>query len=122
MLNRGDSSKSISTEYRDLGVDKTIVTPYEQGFRFSVTLLNGLSLPVLPDPRRFTLSFVEVSYDFNYVTHLYDKTAINLDYEVCDFEKEFGHIDKDFSNSGFTRMYCPKNSNYHVTGNVECKC
>ena len=119
LINRGDSSKSISTEHRDLGQDDTIVKPYEKGFRLAVSLLNNNFIPVLPDPRYFTFDFIQVSYKI--VNGVLDITPTRLGYEPCDVEKEFGNIDKDFTTFDKFGLWCPSNTDYHVAGNVECK-
>ena len=111
-------SLSLNTEYRDLGKYDDDITPYEKGFRFTVSLLTSDSVPVVFNETYFTLTFLQVAYFDDGINPVLP-VRTDLQYEIWDLDKEFGHTDKDFSGSGFVHMYWPIKTDYQVAGNVE---
>jgi len=115
MVNRADSSKSRSTEYRNLGEYDSNIYPYEKGFRFTVTFTNQISQPIPIDPSYFTLHFFQGTYLNDGTTVSFGE--VDLEYEVCDLEKELPDIDYDSKRAALAQMYCPINTDFKVAGN-----
>ena len=116
MVNRGDSSLSISTEYRDLGEYDVVKNPYDKGFRFIVTLINRYSQSIEIDPSILTMHFTQSTYTFDGSV----RSAVDTDlgYELCDFENEFSHTDIDMEKSRSINLYCPKRKDFQIAGNI----
>ena len=116
MINRGDSSLSISTEYRDLGEYDVAKTPYDKGFRFVVTLINKYSQSIEIDPSIFTMHFSQSTYTFDGSV----RSAVHTDlgYELCDLDNEFSHTDIDMEKTESINLYCPKRKDFQIAGNV----
>ena len=116
MINKGDSSLSISTEYRDLAKYDTDIAPYNNGFRFTVSLVNRVSQPINIDPSYFTLHLTQNTYSFNGPVR--QQVDTDLGYELCDLEKEFSHTEFDIEKGKLLNLYCPKNNEFKIAGNV----
>ena len=115
MFNREDSSKSKSTEYRNLREYDHDIYPYEKGFRFTVSLTNVISQPIPLNPSLFTLEIYQGTY-YNDGTSV-QFTETSLGYEVCDLEKELPGVDYDISRAALANLYWPKNTNFKMAGN-----
>ena len=119
MINRADSSKSKSTEYRNLREYDHDIYPYEKGFRFTVSLTNVISQPIPLNPSLFTLEIYQGTY-YNDGTSV-QFTETSLGYEVCDLEKELPGVDYDISRATLSNMYCPINTDFKISGNYAGK-
>ena len=115
MINRSDSSKSISTEYRNLAEYDEDIYPYESGFRLMLSVTSMDSLPIPLDPSVLTLHIVQGTY-VNFGTTV-EFVETELGYELCDYEKELPGIEFDQERAELSNVYWPKRSDFKIAGN-----
>ena len=115
MIYRSGSNKSISSEFRNLGKYDDNIFPYQEGFKFAISFTNSLAQAVPLNPAYFTLEVMQTTVTYNGGATTVDFT--DLEYELCDIEKEFAGQDEYFSRGATGGLYCPKNNNYKVAGN-----
>jgi len=107
MINRADSNKSISSEFRNLNVYDSDIFPHNKGFMFGVTFTNELSVPIPLDPSYFTL---EITQGFQTLTgNSTTSNEVDLGYELCDIDKDFPSFSGNNEKINLANIYCPKN-------------
>jgi len=115
MINRADSNKSISSEFRNLNDYDSDILPHSKGFMFGVTFTNQFSVPIPLDPSYFTLQFIQGYQTFTGSSIILNE--IDLGYEICDIERDFPSYTGNLDKAKFVNAYCPKNKDFIIAGN-----
>jgi len=80
MINRGDSNKSVSSEFRNLNEFDQNIFPYQEGLKIAIAFTNGFAQPITIDPSYFTLQFYQGTYINDGTSVSYQR--IDLGYEL----------------------------------------
>ena len=119
LIMKQQSNNSLNKVFIDLAHDENAYYPYEEGFKFGVTLDLGGATPIEIDTSKINLRFMKISASFE------SNGGVRMNTTLVNSVKcppESGMY-KPFiaRNSNVTNIYCPDDPNFMLRGNYLTK-
>lgn len=116
VINHTNSTISTSTVHIDVGKDKTIHKPYDDGFQFAITFIDENHQSVELDEQIVTLSIRQEYFNLTTNNNLVIKST---DVSTHVWSNEILGVE-DFTGPGkiYSTMYCPNMTDFKLKGDL----